>query len=293
MGRTKSHDPSRPRASTRRRRRVKVGHVPTVEVFMQEKVDAINIGLPDTAHAAITRSLLKIAPLLWASDYKPILADEMAALHQMGVLEKHLEAKASVPPSSYTQRGLIRNKEKKAEKILGLTRDDGAMSLRQANQQIYPFSICARSVSMYMRRMSSKDWAELLAKKMVLSRPTTVKLIKFMMKCIPGANFATMPKSIMMVVYDQCYKKKGESRGKHRAAERVVRLPRRLRTAQQSSDKALVRFPTLGCKWRPGRSCFNGYCQQLHSFPPSVAWRRRNTFLDPIAEAAWTLLPAV
>ena len=53
------------------------------------------------------------------------------------------------------------------------------------------------------------------------SRPTAVKLVvKLMMKCRPQPDFPPS-KFMSLFIFDQRYVKKGASRGKHRAAERV------------------------------------------------------------------------
>ena len=39
------------------------------------------------------------------------------------------------------------------------------MAVRQANQNEYTFSVCARSVANFMRRIAHKDWAEAVKKR--------------------------------------------------------------------------------------------------------------------------------
>ena len=95
-----------------------------------------------------------------------------------------------------------------------------ASAVRAANQQRYPFSICAQSVAMLMWHTRWKDWCAQLASRQVLSKTTTTKLVRLMMDCRPSAAFDTM-EGVSVHVFDQCYKKKGKPRGKHRAAERV------------------------------------------------------------------------
>ena len=98
--------------------------------------------------------------------------------------------------------------------------DSAAQAVRAANQQSYPFSICARSVNFLMHRLAEKDWDDLLKQRQVTSRPTAVKLVKLMMKCRPQPDFPPS-KFMSLFIFDQRYVKKGASRGKHRAAERV------------------------------------------------------------------------
>ena len=138
------------------------------------------------------------------------------------MLLKALELKAAAPPSTYTSRGKrgASRIAKHVQRQLTLASNVAAIALRQANQQLYPFSICAKSVSSLMHRMSTKDWRALQYKKEILSKPTTIKLVKCMMACRPKPPFAEM-NHYCLHIFDQCYKKKGASRGKHRAAEQV------------------------------------------------------------------------
>jgi hypothetical protein len=73
---------------------------------------------------------------------------------------------------------------------------------------------------MLMHRVPTKDWNEQLTKRQVLSKKTTIKLVHSMMACRPAPPFFTND-AITLHIFDQTYKKKGASRGKHRAAEQV------------------------------------------------------------------------
>ena len=95
---------------------------------------------------------------------------------------------------------------------------DGAAA--QSNQQTYPFTICARSVSKLTHLTRHKDWWEQVKARSVLDEKTTSKLIMLMMACKPPPPSEPM-RGFSLFVYDQCYKKKGKSRGQHRAAEKV------------------------------------------------------------------------
>ena len=68
-----------------------------------------------------------------------------------------------------------------------------ASAVRAANQQRYPFSICAQSVAMLMWHTRWKDWcAHQLASRQVLSKTTTIKLVTglcVMMDCRPCGGF--------------------------------------------------------------------------------------------------------
>ena len=145
---------------------------------------------------------------------------EVRNLAQMGVLDGAAASKAAAHRSTYAQRGLYKDLEKRCGLELTQMRNIAAASVRQANQQVYPFSVCARSVAMLMRRSTTFDWTDKLRNRTVLSKPTTIKLVRYMMECKPGLDFQVM-EPLSFFIFDQCYRKKGKSRGQHRAAERV------------------------------------------------------------------------
>jgi hypothetical protein len=126
----------------------------------------------------------------------------------------------AAPQSTYRQRGLTKHPEQRAQQLLSRTGDAAAMAMRQGNQQCHIFTICARSIAMLTHRLDTKDWQELQRKRMILSKPSTVKLVRLMMACKPAPSFKIM-EGLSFHIFDQCYKKKGASRGEHRAAERV------------------------------------------------------------------------
>ena len=95
-----------------------------------------------------------------------------------------------------------------------------AASIRQANQQTYPFSVCCRSVAMIMKKTTTFDWAAAVSQRQALSKPTAFKLVELMMLVKPPVPFKCMP-GFAFHVFDQCYKRKGATRKTHRAAEKV------------------------------------------------------------------------
>ena len=214
MGR---HDPSRKRRShkwkVRRSLKIRIGTQPK----QPEKVSSEKE--PDEQRT-ITPNLKAMAPLLWASDYTPLLAKEQSELASLGLLESAVNLKAQAPQSTYMARGLVNDREKSDKRFMQQASDSAAQAVRAANQQSYPFSICARSVNFLMHRLAEKDWDDLLKQRQVTSRPTAVKLVKLMMKCRPQPDFPPS-KFMSLFIFDQRYVKKGASRGKHRAAERV------------------------------------------------------------------------
>ena len=154
-----THDPARKRVSWRgvRRRRVKLGGLHEEEAAQRRAEDAeleqFDCDTLNGESAGITTTLQKMAGLLWAEDYSPLWQAEQRQLGELGLFQKSLELKAAAPPSTYTSRGLTRNIEAKVEKVAWQTGDLAAVALRQANQQRYPMSICARSISMLMGMM--------------------------------------------------------------------------------------------------------------------------------------------
>ena len=227
-GRRRSQDPSRKRGRWRVKRIKVASHGATAGSSQPERtrqdIEILCLGEPPPAslykHTVIAKKLKEIAPSLWASSYAELLADELHALQEHHMLMPAMELKAAAPPSTYVARGLVRHKEEHAAKQVAQAGDMAAQAMRQANQQVFPFSVCARSVAMYMHRVPVKDWKELCKKRSVLSRPTTVKLIHEMMACRPKPNFETRG-DVRMHVFDQTFRKKGASRAVHRAAERV------------------------------------------------------------------------
>ena len=175
-----------------------------------------------TSQAGLYKKLEELAAALWSTSWDEIIAAEIAAYTQMGLMDAALELKVKAPPSSYdVQRR--RNETRlpaKLRRVIDQSRAAAAIAVRQANQQTYPFSIGAQSITSMTRRMNVKDWRSLLAKRELLSRTTTTKLIRSMMECKPALPFIQMA-GVRFFIYDQCYKKKGKSRGQHRAAEKV------------------------------------------------------------------------
>ena len=194
-----------------------------VQAVMQDLGTRADCSLLEVAsEPELMRNLLSVAKALWATDYGPLLAADAAALHAMGLLQAAGDLKEKAPKSSYDQQR--RRKEVRlpiyARQQLANIEQLGAVAARQGNQQIFPIRICARSIAALSRRMDIKDWREHALRRELLSRNTTVKLVRLMMANKPELPFREMP-GMAFWVYDQCYKKKGASRGKHRAAEKV------------------------------------------------------------------------
>ena len=228
-----SHDPSRkrgswrvlgrvqrPDAAERAAKRAASRHKAAKEVSDFDLSTLVQLSPFDESCGSITNKLEKMAATLWTSDLAPLIATERSKLAELGLISKTIELKAAAPPSSYTARGLTKNVERKNEKTVGQASDMAATALRQANQQVFPVSICARSIAMLLHRVHSKDWLDLLLNREVLSRPTTIKLVHLMMACRPAPKFLQHP-SCIIHIFDHTYRKKGESRGRHRATQQV------------------------------------------------------------------------
>ena len=71
--------------------------------------------------------------------------------------------KNAAPRSRYYLAGLTKRPERRAQLEVKQMRNLAAAAVRQANQQTYPFSICARSVAMLMRRSTTFDWDDKIA----------------------------------------------------------------------------------------------------------------------------------
>jgi hypothetical protein len=185
-----SHDPGRKRGTWRVKPRVRVGRTKAKEGEAElEEFDTVTLNVENN----LARKLGQVAETLWSDDYNQLMQAEQRELAALGLLGSSLELKGKAPPSTYTLRGLIRNVEEAAAKNLAQASDMAAVSVRQANQQTYPISICARSISMLTHRTPYKDWNEQLLARRVLSRPTAVKLVHLMMKCRPPPGFALHP----------------------------------------------------------------------------------------------------
>ena len=219
------HDPGRKRGSWRQARRTKTKdrHAEALnEVAAMYDNGSLGVDVDEcsTERRAICKALAQMAPKLWESDFKPLLNAEMNELADTGLLGAAVELKTTATLSTYRRRGLTRNKESRLAMDLKQASEMGAAAARQSNQQLYPFSICARSVAMLMRRTPEKDWTELLRKRMVLSKPTTRKLVKLMLQCRPKPLFEPY-ELVAFHIFDQTHRNKGATRAKHKAAEQV------------------------------------------------------------------------
>lgn len=217
-----THDPARKRQGFRMKRKPRIGR-PPAKVHAEQLADDAVLLETDPAErlsTGINLSLKEIAPLMWKSDYTPLIADERRRLSEVGMMQMAAATKMAAPPSTYTQRGLNRNKTVRMEAEMSQATDIAATAVRQANQQNHQISICARSVWMLMRRSRSSDWTAQSRSRQVLSKPTTIKLVRLMMLCRPRALFHEMP-GFALHIYDQRHTKKGAARGTHRAAEKV------------------------------------------------------------------------
>lgn len=217
-----THDPARKRKGFSVRRKVRI-HPNYAAATLQREEQAAETLLgrvPAKPRVAVGKKLKQMVPLLWSSNYQQWVDMEADELMSMGVLEAALNTKAAAPLSTYAERGLTKDKEKRATVVMKQSADIAAAAVRQANQQQYPFTVCARSVSMLTHLTRDKDWKEAVKDRRVLDKKTSTKLVRLMMAAKPPPPSEPML-GFSLHIYDQCYKKKGQSRGKHRAAEKV------------------------------------------------------------------------
>jgi hypothetical protein len=163
--------------------------------------------------------------------------------------------------STYMKRGLSRKSEAEQERSEKARAQAVAVqTMRQANQWEHTFSICVRSLSALARRMPTAEWRRQTRMRALLARSTATEFLKMVMavrrpsqphtytprthhahtshtrhtyithtthtshtllpQVRPGPGFLRTS-AVQHFVFDQKYAKKGESRGKHRGAERV------------------------------------------------------------------------
>ena len=95
-----------------------------------------------------------------------------------------------------------------------------ATARSQANQHKHSFTICARSLVALARRLSTKEWRRQQMSKALLARQTTIKLMYLMSEVKPPSKMNSTT-AVQHYGFDQTHAKRGESRGKNSAAERV------------------------------------------------------------------------
>ena len=223
MQRSKS---SRRRSSfTHRKRQRTPGAVePSPDAGAEHGSPPLDMALPapgDEIQPAVIGTLMQVAPLLWDTDYMARFEEEADQLERRwGLMTAAKELKAKAPESSYAARGLIQNEERHELDEWFRELEMASAAMRQANQQLHSFSVCARSVSCLLRRMPSKDWKRNVKSRTLLAKPTAFSLLNEMMRVRPLPAFATNT-ALQAFIYDQTYSKKGASRGQHRATEQV------------------------------------------------------------------------
>ena len=223
------HDPSRKRKTFRvPKRRAKVSETPCNEqglfsatynyAFKDETVEVT----PEVMRPVLIGTLKEMASLVWESDYRALFKLEQLALEDEKLMTGAMLLKAMPKISTYKAQG----RSSKVDASKRAERDDmNAMSmavkaLRQANQQRHGFSICVESIAALARRTPTKDWRRRCRERALIDRKTATTLVHYAMAVRPPPNFL-VTSAIQHFCFDQKYAKKGESRAKHRAAERV------------------------------------------------------------------------
>jgi hypothetical protein len=174
--------------------------------------------MPVPEEVKLLGSMAEMAPLLWATDYDELYRREEEALERSGGLMSVAgELRLAVPASTYQKRG--RGKHKPALERERLRRQAAAV-LRQGNQMQHSFSTCVNSILALSRRIPYLEWRKQSEMRQLLDRKTATMLLNRMMAVRPATSFRATS-AVQMFLYDQKYAKRGASRGKHRAAEKV------------------------------------------------------------------------
>ena len=79
-------------------------------------------------------------------------------------MERARALQSTAHPSSYLAQGRGQS-QKLEEEWERRAHEAAAIAARQGNQQRHLFSICARSITKFMRRTSNKDWKDALKKR--------------------------------------------------------------------------------------------------------------------------------
>ena len=223
MQRAKS---SRARSSFthRKRQRTPSAVDPIPDAVAEHESPHVDMALPAAgaeSQPAVIGTLKQVAPLLWDDNYMARFEEEADQLERRwGLMTAAKELKAKAPESSYAARGLIQNEENHSVDEWFRELQMANAAVRQANQQLHTFTVCARSISCLLHRMPEKDWKREVKSRTLLSKPTAIALLNEMMRVRPPPAFATNT-ALQAFIYDQTYAKKGASRGQHRATEHV------------------------------------------------------------------------
>ena len=131
--------------------------------------------------ANVLGSLKQMVPLLWRGDYSELFKLEQLALEEeAGLMTAAHALKAQPKQSTYEKR--YKKKPEKEEIENDRARSMGAAAMRQANQQLHAFSICAHSIAALAKRMPRKLWSREQRERRLLDRSTAFILLNMMME---------------------------------------------------------------------------------------------------------------
>ena len=226
--------PKQKRASWRVKRpsRVKLAPSPsrTVEELPENMGETISATYPDgwtstvpvEMKPVVLGDLAQMAALVWQHDYRLLFELEAEKLESsLGLVSSAMTLKEAVPQSTYARELQAKGEQpKRAHRVPAQAADLARAAYRQANQRHHTFKICARSLATLARRTPYSEWRNQIRAGLLLSRPTTIKLLKLAMACKPEPPFEETT-AVQHFVFDQKYAKKGKSRAKHRGCERV------------------------------------------------------------------------
>ena len=131
------------------------------QVAEVEAVEEAHTGVHDLEVLTQLREepLKVIARLLMMPSYGEPMRAERLFLEQAGHMQRARLLQESAPASSYAARGLG-EKRKQEEAFESRAHEAAAIAVRQSNEREHLFSICARSISKFMRRVPKKDWLD-------------------------------------------------------------------------------------------------------------------------------------
>ena len=130
------------------------------------------------------RSILVWSKALWSSDYRPLLAAEREAGSSMLL---------ALDTSSYRKRLQGSRAELYDQKAAARAGSITSLMIRATNQQRWPFSTVARSLSFYNQRVPNRVWLEEQSARRLASRESLRLLLREMLKQTPDAEFVVHP----------------------------------------------------------------------------------------------------
>lgn len=153
------------------------------------------------------RGITRWSRQLWSSDYTPILEAERAVGRQL---------LPTLPQSSYRRR-VLKGDAAEAYDEAAARRVGSMLSQlqRATNQENWPFSVVARSVSYLNQRVPRRVWLNEQQDRRLAARESVTKVLRHMLVVAPECSFVVQP-NVFVSAADQtyCYEGCGK-RGRH------------------------------------------------------------------------------